>query len=57
VLLHFAIAISPDAGPGPYTLRVGQYIYNSPEDLENIPVVDAAGNPVDYAVALPVSAP
>ena len=54
VLLHFDIEIAIDASPGPFTLRVGQYIYRSPENLQNIPVVDAAGNPVDYAVVLPV---
>jgi hypothetical protein len=57
VLLHFDIEIASDAGPGPYTLRVGQYIYRAPEDLQNIPVVDAAGNPVDDGVALPVPPP
>jgi hypothetical protein len=57
VLLHFDIAIAPNAEPGPYILRVGQYIYRSAEDLENIPVVDAAGNPVDYGIVLPVPAP
>jgi hypothetical protein len=56
-LLHFDIAIAPEAEPGPYVLRVGQYVYHSPEDLENIPVIDAAGNPADYAVALPVPTP
>jgi 4-amino-4-deoxy-L-arabinose transferase-like glycosyltransferase len=56
VLLHFDIPIAPEAAPGPYVLRVGQYVYHSPEDLENIPVIDAAGNPADYAVALPVTA-
>jgi hypothetical protein len=33
---------------------VGQYTY---PDIENIPVVDDAGNPTDYAVTLPVPAP
>ena len=54
VLLHFDLPIAEDAAPGPYVLRVGQYIYHSPENIENIPVVDVAGNPADYAVALPV---
>jgi hypothetical protein len=57
VLLHFDIEIASDAAPGPFTLHVGQYIYRSPEDLQNIPVIDAAGNPMDAAVALPVPAP
>jgi hypothetical protein len=52
VLLHFDLSIAPEAQPGPYLLRVGQYTY---PDIENIPVVDAAGNPVDYAITLPVS--
>jgi 4-amino-4-deoxy-L-arabinose transferase-like glycosyltransferase len=54
VLLHFDLPIAPEAQPGPYLLRVGQYTY---PDMENIPVVDDAGNPTDYAVTLPVPAP
>jgi 4-amino-4-deoxy-L-arabinose transferase-like glycosyltransferase len=54
ILMHFDLPIAADAAPGPYVLRVGQYIYHSPEDLENIPVIDKAGNPADYAVVLPV---
>lgn len=54
ILLYFDLPIAEDAEPGPYALRVGQYIYHSPEDLENIPVIDIAGNPADYAVALPI---
>lgn len=54
VLLHFDLPIAPEAQPGPYLLRVGQYTY---PDIENIPVVDDAGNPTDYAVTLPVPAP
>jgi hypothetical protein len=57
MLLYFDIEIASDAARGPFTLRVGQYVYRAPEDLQNIPVVDAAGNPVDYAVALPVPQP
>jgi 4-amino-4-deoxy-L-arabinose transferase-like glycosyltransferase len=56
VLLHFDLPIAEDAALGPYILHAGQYVYHSAEDLENIPVVDAAGNPADYAVALPVPA-
>ncbi len=52
VLLHFDLSIAPEAKPGPYVLRVGQYTY---PDIENIPVIDSAGNPVDYAITLPVS--
>ncbi|MBN1977253.1 MAG: glycosyltransferase family 39 protein [Anaerolineae bacterium] len=54
VLLHFDLPIAEDAAPGPYILRVGQYVYHSPENIENVPVVDVAGNPADYAVALPI---
>ena len=56
VLLHFDLPIAEDAAPGPYVLRMGQYVYHSPENLENIPVVDVAGNPADYAVVLPIPA-
>jgi 4-amino-4-deoxy-L-arabinose transferase-like glycosyltransferase len=51
VLLHFDLSIAPEAQPGPYLLRVGQYTY---PDIENIPVVDDVGNPADYAITLPV---
>ncbi len=54
VMTYFDITISPEAEPGPYLLRVGQYTYPY---LENIPVVDAAGNPVDYAAELPLPTP
>jgi len=54
ILMHFNLPIAADAAPGPYVLRVGQYIYRAPENIGNIPVIDAAGNPVDYAVALSV---
>jgi hypothetical protein len=53
VLVHFDLSIAPEASPGPYVLRVGQYTY---PEIENIPVVDVAGNPADYAVTLPVPA-
>jgi hypothetical protein len=51
VLFHFDLHIAPDAEPGPCVLRVGQYTYPA---IENIPVVDEAGNPADYAVTLPL---
>lgn len=51
VLLHYDLPVAPDAPPGPYVLRVGQYTY---PEITNIPVLDAAGNPADYAVTLPV---
>jgi hypothetical protein len=54
ILTHFDLSIAADAAPGPYILRVGQYAYRSPEDIENIPVIDTAGNPADYAVTLPI---
>jgi hypothetical protein len=51
VLFHFDLAIAPDAEAGPYVLRVGQYTY---PEIENIPVLDEAGNPADYSATLPV---
>jgi hypothetical protein len=54
ILMHFDLPTAADAAPGPYVLRVGQYIYHAPENIENIPVTDAAGNPADYAVALSI---
>jgi 4-amino-4-deoxy-L-arabinose transferase-like glycosyltransferase len=54
VLMHFDLPIAADAASGPYVLRVGQYIYHSPESIENVPVIDAARNPADYAVTLSV---
>jgi hypothetical protein len=56
VLLHFDLPIAEDAVPGPYILRVGQYIYHSAENIDNIPVVDEAGNPADYAFTLSIPA-
>ena len=53
VLLHYDIPIAPDAAPGPYVLRLGQYTY---PEITNIPILDVAGNPADYAVTLPVPA-
>jgi hypothetical protein len=52
--MHFDLPIAADAASGPYVLRVGQYIYHSPESIENVPVIDAARNPADYAVTLSV---
>jgi hypothetical protein len=49
VITHFDLVIDPQAAPGPYMLRVGQYTYPG---LENIPVLDAAGNPAADAVEL-----
>jgi len=54
VMFHFDLPIASEAPPGPYIIRVGQYEYISPEKIENIPVLDIAGNPADYAVALPI---
>lgn len=51
VLMHFDLPIAPDAESGPYVLRVGQYTY---PDIDDIPTVDPAGNPVGRSVALPV---
>ena len=52
VMTHFDITIDPEAGPGPYVLRVGQYAYPS---IESIPIVDDAGLPASHAVDLPLS--
>ncbi len=51
VLWAFPLALSADADPPPYELRVGQYTY---PNFEGIPVVDAAGAPQSDAVELPV---
>lgn len=51
VLWTFPLAISADADPPPYELRVGQYTY---PDFEGIPVVDATGVPQSDAVEVPV---
>ena len=51
VWTYFDLTIDPQAAPGPYTLRVGQYTL---PDLGNIPLLDAAGNPVSDAVELPL---
>jgi len=54
IMTYFDITIDAGAEPGPYVLRVGQYTYPT---LENIPLVDLAGNPIDYAVELPLPTP
>jgi len=51
VMTRFQVPIAPEAPPGPYMLRVGQYTFPA---IENIPTVDEAGNPADYAATLPV---
>ncbi|MBN1886998.1 MAG: glycosyltransferase family 39 protein [Thermoflexales bacterium] len=47
VMTWFEVPIAPDAAPGTYTMRVGMYTY---PDIQNVPVVDEAGNPVSDAV-------
>jgi len=54
VITYFDIAIDAEAEPGPYVLRIGQYTYPT---VENIPVVDTAGNPVSYAAELALPTP
>ncbi len=47
VVTWFDVPIAPDAAPGAYKMRVGMYTY---PDIQNVPVVDSAGNPVSDAV-------
>jgi hypothetical protein len=47
VVTWFDVPIAPDATPGTYTMRVGMYTY---PDIQNVPVVDKAGNPVSDAI-------
>ena len=49
VLSRFAPMVPVDAAPGTYQLRAGIYTY---PDVRVVPVVDAAGNPVDDGVTL-----
>jgi len=51
VWTYFDLSVDPQAAPGPYTLRVGQYTL---PDVENIPLLDAAGNPTADAAELPL---
>lgn len=43
----FDLPLAPDARPGLYTMRVGMYTY---PDIQNVPVLDAAGHPAADAV-------
>jgi 4-amino-4-deoxy-L-arabinose transferase-like glycosyltransferase len=54
VVTYFALTIDAQASAGPYTLRIGQYTYPA---MENIPVLDAAGNPAQAALQFTVPAP
>jgi hypothetical protein len=54
VMTYFDITIAPEAEPGPYVLRIGQYTYPA---VESIPVVDSAGNAVNDAVQFPLPTP
>ncbi|RME37161.1 MAG: hypothetical protein D6793_04645 [Thermoflexia bacterium] len=49
VLSRFTVPIPPDLPPGPYTVRFGMYTY---PDIQGVPVVDVAGNPMEGAVQL-----
>ncbi|MGB9777686.1 MAG: hypothetical protein ACPLYD_14340, partial [Anaerolineae bacterium] len=49
VLSRFTLSIPPDLPPGSYALQSGLYTY---PDIQGVPVVDGAGNPVDGAVRL-----
>jgi hypothetical protein len=49
VVTGFDVPIAPEAAPGAYKMRVGMYTY---PDIRNVPVVDAAGNPVSDAIEL-----
>ena len=51
VLTFFDLPVDPNAPPGRYVLRVGQYSY---PDIANIPVVDTAGNPASDAMEWPL---
>ncbi|MBN1873944.1 MAG: glycosyltransferase family 39 protein [Anaerolineae bacterium] len=51
ILWHFDMTLASEAAPPPYRWRIGQYTYPA---MEGIPVVDAAGNPVDSAILLPL---
>lgn len=53
-MTYFDLTLAPEASPGPYTLRVGQYTY---PDMQNIPVLDQAGNPAAYAAEFPITLP
>jgi hypothetical protein len=54
VLFHFDIALSPDMESAPKTLFVGQYAYPS---MENIPILDVAGNPLAPGAELILDSP
>lgn len=49
IVTHFRIGISEQAGPGPYSARVGMYRY--PEVL-NLSLLDEGGNPAGEAVVI-----
>lgn len=51
LLQWFDIALPADAPPKPYVLRIGAYRY---PELQNVPVVDAAGQPISDRVELAV---
>ena len=54
VLTWFDIAISSDAPPPPYSVRVGMYTY---PDVANVQLIDVAGNPAgEFVVIGPIDA-
>ncbi len=52
VIQAFQLQVPAGAGPGPFRMRVGMYTYPA---IENIPVLDAAGNPAGDAAELPIA--
>ncbi len=54
VLTWFDIAISSDAPPPPYSVRVGMYTYPG---VANVQLIDVAGNPAgEFVVIGPIDA-
>jgi hypothetical protein len=54
LISSFDIDVPADAPPGPYTLRVGMYVYTPPDQFATVHVVDAAGQPISSAVEWPL---
>lgn len=49
VLSRFALPLPPNLAAGDYTVRVGMYTF---PDIQNVPVVDAAGQPISDAIEI-----
>ena len=45
VLNWFDLQVPPDVPPGDYMMRVGMYTYARSDVIENVPLVDASGEP------------